>query len=110
VVKHTFEKSTEEICISTLRRGFRKSSRAQSPLGEISEKSQTATLEKKVRTGISFFYMVNNEASTMAHLKAIPELDGSSDFEGKCEKLRHFLFPVPLAPLPYINDDFVTPL
>jgi hypothetical protein len=47
---------------------------------------------------------------TMAHLKAIPELDGSSDFEGKCEKLRHFLFPEPLTPLPYINDDFVTPL
>jgi hypothetical protein len=48
--------------------------------------------------------------STLLHTKAIPELDGSSDFEGKCEKLRHFLFPEPLAPLPYINDDFVTPL
>jgi hypothetical protein len=47
---------------------------------------------------------------TMAHSKAIPKLDGSSDFEGKCEKLRGFLFPEPLAPLPYINDDFVTPL
>jgi hypothetical protein len=46
----------------------------------------------------------------MAHSKAILELDGSSDFKGKCEKLRHFLFPEPLAPLLYINDDFVTPL
>jgi hypothetical protein len=46
----------------------------------------------------------------MAHSKAIPELDGSSGFEGKCEKLGHFLFPESLAPLPYINDDFVTPL
>jgi hypothetical protein len=46
----------------------------------------------------------------MAHSKAIPELDVSSDFEGKCDKLRRFLFPGPLAPLPYINDDFVTPL
>jgi hypothetical protein len=47
---------------------------------------------------------------TMAHSKAIPELDGSPDFEEKCEKLRRFLFPEPLAPLPYISDDFVTPL
>jgi hypothetical protein len=29
---------------------------------------------------------------TMAHSKATTELDGSSDFEGKCEKLRRFCF------------------
>jgi hypothetical protein len=44
----------------------------------------------------------------MAYLKAIPELDGSWDFEEKCDKLQHFLFPEPLAPLSYINDNFVT--
>jgi hypothetical protein len=46
----------------------------------------------------------------MAHSKVIPELDGSPGFEGKCEELRRFLFPEPLASLPYINDDLVTPL
>jgi phosphoribosylaminoimidazole-succinocarboxamide synthase len=81
VVKHTFEKSTEEICISTLRRGFRKSSRAQSPLGEISEKSQTATLEKKLEQASRSSIWSIMKRHTMTHLKAIPELDGSSDFE-----------------------------
>jgi hypothetical protein len=47
---------------------------------------------------------------TMAHLKPIPELDGSLDFEEKCETLRNFLFLELLAPLLYITNDFVTPL
>jgi hypothetical protein len=110
VVKYTFEKSTEEICISTFGGSFRKSSRAQSALGEIIDKSQTAILEKKLEQASRSSIWSITKRHTMAHLKAIPELDGLSDFEGKYEKLRHFLFPEPLAPLLYINDDFVTPL
>jgi hypothetical protein len=67
-------------------------------------------LEKKLEQASRSSIWSITKRHTMPHLKAIPKLDGSSDFKGKCEKLRHFLFPEPLAPLPYINDDFVTPL
>jgi hypothetical protein len=67
-------------------------------------------LEKKLEQASHSSIWSITKRHTMAHSKAIPELDGSSDFEGKCEKLRRFLFPEPLALLSYINDDFVTPL
>jgi hypothetical protein len=44
---------------------------------------------------------------TLTHTKALPEIEGSSDFQSKCDRLRYSLFPDnPISTLT-IPDDFV---